>query len=81
MGGLRKQRAGLDAGRPISAPKRETPITARPEGAQTTEKESEMTQNIRAPDVNDLSFINPKGLYDRLRTAIRIWLSFRQIGE
>jgi enamine deaminase RidA (YjgF/YER057c/UK114 family) len=23
-----------------------------------------MAQNIRAPDVNDLSFINPKGLYD-----------------
>ena len=40
-----------------------------------------MSQSIRTTDVNELSFINPKGLYDQLRTATRIWLSFRQIGE
>jgi enamine deaminase RidA (YjgF/YER057c/UK114 family) len=45
-------------------PKREAPVTARPEAPQTTERVSEMTQNARARDVNDLRFINPKGLYD-----------------
>jgi enamine deaminase RidA (YjgF/YER057c/UK114 family) len=63
MGGLRKQRFGSNGGRRISAPKRETGLTAlRPEGPKG--EEDKVSQSIRAGDVNDLSFINPKGLYD-----------------
>jgi len=66
MGRLRKQRLGSDAERSITAPKPETHLTAwRPEGSTSDNgKGSEVTQNVRTGDVNGLSFINPKGLYD-----------------